>query len=176
MLSSFLPNERLICGDYWQWVVTEPAYPSSAGWFYTLVFKTMGSAPFLITSTPTTNGISHQFEALSTITAPLQPGIYKVSITLTDSTGNRVTQATGEVELVADLASSDPAFDPRTKNEIALQTITDVLSGACSRDVLETIFENTTFKYKTSNELIRLKNYFILEVNRERGIKPGRIL
>ena len=173
-ISSFLPAETLTCGDSWNWSVSLPNYPASDGWVITLVFKAPGIAPISMVSVPDTDNLSHVLLSTSATTATYLPGRYKVQVFITSSDSQRQTVGLTEIELMPDLLSTTSDYDPRTKNELALQAISDVLDGSASREVLEEMFKDAQFKYKSTNELIRLKNYYQMEVNRDRGIKSGR--
>ncbi len=158
-------------GDVWEWSITLSNYPASDNWVLSYILKQAGSDAKTITASVDTDGISHKIKVSDTTS--YLPGKYKISICITSSDEERQTLGITDIELLPDMSTVD---DPRTYNEKCLDAIEQVLAGTASRDILEYTFKDANYKFRSTTELIRLRNYYEQEVNREKGIKSGRIV
>lgn len=154
--------------DTWVWQVVLPAYDSEK---YTLnyAFKRDGLPPFVITSVP--NPLYFDFSVPSSTTTTYAPGLYNVVAYLMEiATGNRTTLGNSQITIKPDLMLGGSA-DPRTHNQIMLDTVNDALDKSAGSDVIEYTVAGTTVK-KSRKELLDLRAHYMKLVRREQG-KPA---
>lgn len=174
-LSIFYPFNYLNAGDSWKWSISLANYSAASGYYLVYVAKKEGLAVKTITSTAADDGVSHKILVSSTDTALYPFGTYTFSVAI-HNVDEKLTLGRKEVEIKPDLATVPSDYDPRTYNKKCYDALSDVLQNNASRDTLETVFKDFTVKYKSYGELLRLYNYFELQVNRENGIKSGRMI
>lgn len=175
-ITELFPIQTLYIGDDWKWSIKLDQYPSASGWVLSYALKRPESATIIITSQQDTDGISHIFNISSTTNAGYLPGVYRAFVYLTSPDSERTTLGSLEVQMVANLATADPSFDTRSHTQKLYDAICLVLEGAVTREYLETTFMDSTFKYKDTASLLRLKHMLKTEIDLENGIKPGRII
>lgn len=176
MISQLFPYTKLSIGDTWSWSIYMSQYPASSGWTLSYVLKLPGAEAKTITAIPDTDGVSHLIKVNAAENGGYLPGRHRAYVYITSSDSDRQTLGSCDLEILPDLASADAAFDPRSYNQICLDTLEAVLQGSCSRDILETTFKDATFKYKSTTELIRLRNYFKQQIDLDSGVRSGRII
>lgn len=174
-LAIFYPFNYLNSGDSWKWTINLPNYSAASGYYLVYVAKKEGLAVKTITSNTAADGVSHSISVSSTDTALYPFGIYTMAVAI-HNVDEKITLGRKEVEVKPDLATVPADYDPRTYNKKCYDALKEVLQNNASRDVLETVFKDFTVKYKSYGELLRLFNYFELQVNRENGIKSGRFI
>lgn len=167
-MKNWIPYNSFESGNTYKFYVKNEQYDSKYyGIKYVFKANNVPAKTFELTRLP--DG-SH-FASISCEDWPAE--LYTCAIYSYNEDGERQTIATFSLTVRPDLATSD---DPRTYNQKCLDAINFVLSGQCSNSYLETVFHNATFKYKTTYEILRLKNYFEREVDKENGINPGRLI
>lgn len=176
MVSEFFPIRKLTIGDQWKWQIRLSQYPSSQ-WTLSYSFKTAGQSPQILTATANPDGIAHDISVSAAVNSLWAPGKYAAYVYITSQDDERQTLGMcAGLEVLPDPATLSADYGTQTYAERCLATLEGVLTGSLSREHLETTFKDASFKYKSTMELIRLREYFQREVRRERGIRDGRIV
>lgn len=173
-LSYFFPYSSLTAGDTWNWSLDLANYAASAGWHLSYTAKKEGQATK--TFITAAEGNNHVFYADSTLTAAFIEGKYVWSVSLISVSLEKLTLGTKIITINPDLSLVSDSYDPRSHNQKCLEALEAVLYKNADRDVLETVFKDYTVKYRSNMELLRLFNYYKLQVDAENGIKSGRII
>jgi hypothetical protein len=166
-MNRLLPYQKIESGNTYTWDIALEKY-SSNEYVLSCVFKTISLEAKTITATQVGTGYRLKLNATD-----WEAGKYKVHFYLTNAELERITIGICDLDVEADLSEVN---DPRSYNQKCLEAIELVLSGSCDNSYLETIFKDSTFKYRSTTELIKLKNHFKILVDLENGIKPGRIV
>jgi len=157
----------LTAGDTWQWTVTLPAYPPSAGW--TLHYAIRGAAPVDVTATPD-GADGYAIAVPAARSAALPGGRYPWAAFVTNAAGERVTVREGAVTIRPNLAG--PSGDQRSHAERMLAAIEGLLQGRVTRDVESYTINGRSLVHLPIAELERLRARYAAEVRQQR--RPGR--
>lgn len=109
------PPSRIIRGDSSSFHVTSTDYPPTDGW--TLTFSLRGAA--VLDQVATVDGSDYLVSLTTTATEALVSGLYGWACYVAKS-GQRVTVERGSLQVLDDLATQSPGYDPRTTAKIAL--------------------------------------------------------
>lgn len=166
----------IIAGDTISWQIALPDYPVTAGW--TLKYNAVGAAgQFALDSSAA--GADHAVAAAKGTTAAYPVGNYTVT-KYVESATERVTLGNFPLQVLPDLAAKTAAFDNRSHAKRVLDAIEAVLEGTASSDQQEFTIDGTTLKRKTVADLLKLRQFYKNEYDREvsaariqQGLGPG---
>lgn len=136
MSTAVLPNLAcaepafIVAGDTAEWQLNLANYQPTA-WVlsYSLRGSEQGQYINFSEVNPAPTGTQHLIQILPAVTILWKPGLYKFQSYVTNaSTTDRVTIGWGDIEIVPDLAISDPA-DPRSYNRQTRDILRAALSG-----------------------------------------------
>ena len=173
-VSYFFPFESLTVGDNWKWTISIQNYPASLGWH--LVYTTKNSTAPSVSFTSTAIGDKHQISVLPAVTDEFLDGIYYCSVVLISPDSERTTLGTKQITIKPDLSKVADDYDPRTYNQKCVDALKSVLYDNADSIVLEEVFHDYTLKTRSNIELLRLLNYYEMQVQKENGEKTGRII
>ena len=158
---------RIVAGDTASWTARLGDYPASAGWVVTYFLSKIGAAAAPIEITSTASGDDHLVEVPATETAAWTPGIYRWTGVATLG-AERHSFGPGTLAVVPDPSQ---AHDARTHAEKSLASIEAALESAVGTATVECELDGVRVR-KDRKELLELREYYRLEVNRERGKSP----
>jgi len=159
----------LMAGDSATWRASLPDYPASAGWSLSYVLI---NAAGKLTIASTADGDDHLVSLESATTAAYPPGRYGYTA-LVSLSGDRIAVGSGSIEILPDVASLD-SLDSRTFAEKTLDALEAVISGKASKDQLQYALNGMSLARYTWDELIKARNYFRGEVQKEQRAKAGK--
>jgi hypothetical protein len=140
MSTATLPNlcgaepACIVAGDTAEWQLDLQLYPATT-WVLSYALRGAQDGQYInFSETPTPPiGTTHLIQLLPAVTIKWIPGLYKFQAYVTNATTtDRVTIGWGDIEIIADLAMSDPA-DPRTYNRQTRDILRAALSGRLPR-------------------------------------------
>jgi hypothetical protein len=118
----------------------------------------------------------HSFAVTGAETAAYAPGLYMVSVRATDGVDVFELES-GQVEILADVASLDAGHDPRVHAEKVLDAIEAVLEGRASKDQQSYTINGRTLVRTSIAELLQLRKTYQDEVAKlKSGGRSRRIL
>lgn len=117
---------QITAGDSLTWVRSLQDYPAGLGWVLHYVLLSQGKTP--ITIDGTAYGDDHLITLTASTTGGWGPAPYRWTAYVTNGT-QRVTLASGAVQVLPDPTKVDASFDPRSENQTILDAITAVLAG-----------------------------------------------
>lgn len=158
-------QKTVIAGDTWQWTVSLPDYPPSAG--YTLKYFLRGPSKLDIAATTATNGSGYAITVPSADTEPLTAGVYAWSMCVFDASSNRTELARGQVEVLADIASAGEGTDGRSWVKRSLDAVRAVLEGRAGRIEREYTINGRQLQLLAPADLIELEGYLAARYRRE---------
>jgi len=144
------------------------AYPAPT-WALTVHLR----GPAQINLEGVADGAGHKFDQAATATTEWTPGTYWFSMRATDGTAVEEV-ATGQLEVLPDLAQVTTAHDGRTQNEIALDAINAVLAKRATQDQQKYTINNRELWRTPIPELIQLQAFYKMAVRREKNAQAGR--
>ena len=165
---NLFPYTKLEAGNTYNWTIELPEYSDST---LSYILKRIGSLPIAVLATK----VDSIFTAKLTTTG-LPEGPYQVNAYMTASNGERSTIGSTTITVMPNLTTQGINYDNRSYNKICLDAIEQTLKGTCANGYLETVFKDTTFKYRSTGELVKLRNHFQQLVNAENGLKDGRVV
>jgi hypothetical protein len=129
--------------------------------------------PAQINLDATADGAGHKLDQLATTTAAWAPGTYWFSMRAAQ--GDDVQEvATGQLEVLPDLAAVNAPHDGRTQNEIALDAINAVLAKRATRDQERYSIHDRELWRTPIPDLIKLQAFYKAAVQREKNRRSGR--
>lgn len=158
---------RIVAGDTASWSTQLGDYPASSGWVLTYYLSKVAAAAAPITVTSTASGAEHLITIAATTTAGYAVGTYHWTAVVTKAS-ERYTVGTGTLEVAPDPSAS---HDPRTHAEKCLASIETALESAVGTATVECELDGVRVR-KDRPELLKLREYYRLEVKRERGRSP----
>lgn len=164
--------DSLIAGDTLDFTKVVADYPANAGWVlkYRLVprFTTPVQAPIELTAT-TVNTTDYRVQATPVATASWTPGAYNW-FRWVEQPGQRQSLGSGQLLVQLNAAAAAQGADNRSQAQIALDAIDAVLANRATVDQQEYSIAGRSLKRMNVAELLKLRAYFKLQVNGERGI------
>jgi hypothetical protein len=159
--------ELLRIGDRWAWRKSLSDYPVAD---YTLTYEAVshGDTPCVISITATDDGTDHLIEVgQATTLSDYEPGVYAWTSFITrDSDSERITLASGTWTVERDPASD--AADPRSTAKKALDDCEAILLQRSGRGDASYTVGDRSLTFKSTTELIELRDYWRREYERER--------
>jgi hypothetical protein len=128
--------------------------------------------PQAITLDATASGTDHLFASTATTTAAWVPGRYWYSLRATKA-GEVREIASGQLQVLADLAAVEDGFDGRSQSEIALDNINAVLSKRATVDQERYRINNRELWRMRVEDLLKLRSFYATQVRREHAKKSG---
>ena len=182
--TDILKPQSYVYGDTWNLEIRADQYPPSKGFVLTLTVIPVADGPsFQVVSNPTVPGTTDQhllaFTGAAVEASGSNPGSFRCQAVITSPTDSTVRKTLGyfDLEIMPDYSLNySEGYDPRSYNVKCLQALELVLANQASRDLLEYTFKDATFKYRTVEEQVKLRNYFQVEVDKEQGKLPGRYI
>ena len=156
-------------GDSINWLLGWGDYPASAGWTLSLTLINHADKETL---TGAASGDSYAVSVAAAVTAAWSAGVYAWAALLTLG-ADRVTAATGQIEVLPDLATLT-THDRRTHAEICLANIEAVIQGKATADNLEYEVNDRRLKKYSWAELLQARAHFKAEVAREQRAASGK--
>jgi hypothetical protein len=105
-------------------------------------------------------------------TAAYKAGLYRWTAVVDDGT-ERVTLASGLVNVLPDPAKTGAGFDPRSHARKTLEAIEAVIEGRATKDQEEYTIGNRSLKRTPTKELLEFRDKYRADVARE-DIAAGR--
>lgn len=155
----------IFAGDTINWLIAVPDYPADGGWTLKYSAVAPGGAFSIVT---TASGSDHlaSVPGLSVDNTPptadivgtdsYAAGSYTLAKYVEHSDGSRVTIATLALEVKANLADQNAAYDNRTIIKKTLDLIEARMAGNTSPDILEKEVDGTRLKYLSPADLLTL--------------------
>ena len=164
--------DSLIAGDTLDFTDVVADYPATAAWVlkYRLVprFTAPVQAPVELTAT-TVNTTDYRVQATPTATAAWTPGTYNW-FRWVEKAGERQSLGSGSLTVQVNPATVAQGADIRSQAEAALDAINAVLANRATVDQQEMSIAGRSLKRMTVDELLKLREHFEGQVNKDRGI------
>jgi len=162
-----IPNfepDLIVAGDTATWRRHFDKYPASDGWVisYALVQQRTG---LQILITGTADGLDHLVNVPAATTAAWSDGDYTGAGFVTLG-ANRFTVWQGTLTIAPDPAGASPG-DLRSHARRVLDAINQVLEGRASQEVLEFTVEGTILRKASVNDLLTLRDRYLVIVRKE---------
>ena len=165
------PTE-VVAGDTWKWKRADLAdYPASA---WTLTYYVSNSSG-KINQAALAEGDAHVVTFAASATAALAAGRYRLEGYVAKD-GERYRVFAGSLKVEPDLTASG-SIDARSHAEKVLDAIEAVLEARATKDQSSYTIEGRTLSRTPIEDLLRLRDVYRNEVNRERAldrIRSGR--
>lgn len=159
---------RLTAGDFWTWIVPAPAAaPGGPVLALAWTIKPEAGGPIVrAAGVPDPEGVRVSFS--SAVTAGFPAGRYAwAALAIEAETGERVTLATGEVEVLPDpLAATG---DTRSAAARILAAIEAAIEGRATEDAESYTIEGRSLARTPVPDLLRLRDSYRAQVRAERG-------
>ena len=165
-------QSKLIVGDSFNMLNTYADYPASAGWTLKTTFTPRASTASKITLTATAEGDSYRTQVAPSTTVNWTAGRYAVHQWV-EKSGQRVTVATGDLDMLPDPNAITPGYDPRSHVEKTLANIELMIEGKATKDVQEYTIGDRQLKHIPLPELLKLRDKYKLELYNERNAKTA---
>lgn len=158
---------RIVAGDTASWTTQLGDYPASAGWVLTYYLSKLGGSTTPITFAATASGDAHLVTVSAATTSAWAVGTYHWTAVVTKA-AERFTIGRGALEIAPD---PSVAHDGRTHAEKCLVSIETALESAVGTATVECELDGVRVR-KDRKELLELREYYRLELKRERGRSP----
>ena len=135
--------------------------------------KLMLRGPSVVDIQATVDGDYFVFTAPATETATWLPGNYWYAVRATSGTDVQELE-NGQTTVLPDMANAPEGYDGRTPAEIALEAIEAVLAKRATMDQERYRINNRELYRTPIADLIKLRDMYRAEVNRERAAKCGK--
>lgn len=166
--------EKLYVGQQWSWNVNYESAKYSDGWLLQIILSKLGAEPYIFNSTEGPIAGNHYFSSEGWDRSEFPTGTFIVTVfaqNLFTGECNICLSNSEEIKILADPTQS--TSDNRSYAKRCLDAIEEVLFNNASKEILEYTFKDSTFKYKSSYELLNMRKYFLDEVRRENGLLNG---
>jgi len=152
-----------------------PDYPPGEGWSlsYSLRILQTGSALDISAST---NGQEYVVTVPKGTTDDWDAGTYAIQGFVSNGT-SRFQVYDGFIEALPNLSAIESTVDLRSHARKVLDNIEAVLEGRATHDVLESHIGETTFRRLTPGQLMQMRNYYMVELDKEERqarVKAGK--
>ena len=165
-MNDIVPN-IITAGVSFRACTTQPAF--GEGWALFLYLR----GPASIDIEATRSASTYEFTADPATTAEWAPGAYAYTIRATD--GVEVVEVqSGRVKIAADIAAAGEGFDDRSHARKTLEAIEAVIEKRASMDQERYRINNRELYRTPIAELLRLRNTYRAEVQREDAKASGR--
>lgn len=151
---------KVVAGDTVQWTRDLSDYPASE---YTLTYALV-NASGQITITASADGDTH---AVSEDTSDWDAGTYRWQSYVTKDSV-RTTLETGTIEVKTDFASATSGYDDRSHVKKTLDALEAVIAGKATKDQLSSSVAGVSVSRLSPDELIRWRDLYKAEWNREK--------
>lgn len=135
--------------------------------------KLMLRGPSVVDIQATVDGDYFVFTAPATETANWLPGNYWYAVRATSGTDVQELESS-QTTVLPDMANAPEGYDGRTPAEIALEAIEAVLAKRATMDQERYRINNRELYRTPIADLIKLRDMYRAEVNRERAAKCGK--
>jgi hypothetical protein len=173
MTNSCVPYQ-IIAGDTLEWTASYSDYPASA-WTLTYYFRgLLGS--FDITAAQVGATDSYIISEAIATTVNFVAGDYEWEAYVGDGS-ERFRVDCGKSVVTASLSTQSAGYDPRSDNEKILDSITAVLQGKASQDVLSYSINGRSLTKMGFEDLVKTQNHYkwLVELeNRNKRFKQGK--
>jgi hypothetical protein len=160
----------LQAGDTISWTESSADYPPSGGW--TLAFSLQMPDRTPITITGTASGTSYAISVSPSTSKGWLPGTYSWQAYVYKGTPpaftDRITLATGEIEIIADISQATSQNDFRSTARKNYEMITAALSGDGSPYVQSYSIGGRSLSKYSRAELIKERSFWKTEWDKER--------
>jgi hypothetical protein len=145
-----------------------PDYPPSEAWAlsYSLRLLETGTAYDI---SATTSGQEFVVNVSKTITIDWSAGTYAIQGHVTDGT-SRFQVYDGFIEALPDVSTIEDSVDLRSHARKVLENIESVLEGRATNDVLDSHIGETSFRRLTPQQLMDMRNKYLIELQKEEAI------
>jgi hypothetical protein len=150
-----LPS-RLYAGDSLERQFELPEYPASDGWVLRFVLVSAGAQ---ITFSTVASGAAHALSINSAVSGTWVAGRYRWQ-TYVERLAQRTTLATGEIEILPDLAAATAGLDTRTHVRRTLDNIEAVIEGRASSAVASYQIAGRELRHIPIPELLELRDRY----------------
>jgi hypothetical protein len=157
---------QITAGDSLSWVRSLTGYPAGLGWVLHYVLLSQGKTPISFASTPA--GDDHQVDLAAATTATWGAASYRWTAFVTNGT-QRVTLASGAIQVLPDPTQATAATDPRSENQIILDAITAVLAGELTNPLAKYRINGREAERYSRMELLKLQTIYKHRVAVETG-------
>jgi hypothetical protein len=154
----------IVAGDTASWLTQLEDYPAPS-WVLTYYLARNGAAPTAVAAAA--DGLSHLVTIPAATTSAYVVGAYHWTAIVTKGT-ERFTVGRGTMQVDPDPSTT---HDPRTHGEKCLASIETALESAVGTATVECELDGVRVR-KDRKELLELREYYRLEVRRERGKSP----
>ncbi len=155
----------IVPGDTISWISNFTAYNSSD---YTLSWAIRGNSSLDLIAVPYGNDFKTTITAIESET--LTPGQYYYQAFLSDSDGDRVLIGSGQIQVVANLATATAPFDGRSEAQKLLDSVTAaILAITEGGAVKEYQIKDRKFTKQDLPELIKWRDKLKVEIAREQA-------
>lgn len=166
--------ECLTAGDSASWEITDTDYPASSGWAMTYAFRRAGFPT--VTITPTGSGAKFTAALTTSNTNLMESGVWYWQRYVTKDS-ERITRGSGRINILANYATADAGFDPRSMVKRTLDAIEATLSDTASREERQLVVDGMSLEVRDVGQLIQLRDKYQAlyqqELNSER-LAQGR--
>lgn len=162
-----IPNQ-ITAGLTFETRLKKSGFPP-AQWSATLMLR----GPSVVDIQATVDGDYFVFTAPATETANWLPGNYWYAVRATSGTDVQEMES-GQTAVLPDMANAGAGYDGRTPAEIALEAIEAVLAKRATMDQERYRINNRELYRTPIADLIKLRDMYRAEVNRERAAKCGK--
>ena len=160
-----------IAGDTVKWEILLPEYPASEGW--TLKYALI-NAHAVISLISTTEGASHVIDIHANISKTYTPGTYYwQSFVENANASERYSINTGTMEIITSYDTDTPK-DVRSKVQQIYEALEATIQGRADSAQLSRRVGDRQLQYMSAAELIKWRNFYKNEYNKELGIGGKR--
>jgi hypothetical protein len=147
----------LTAGDSLKLQFELPDYSATAGWVLSFVLV---SATGQITITSSASGAAHAVSVSPATSSAWAPGRYRWQAYVAKGTTDRVTLASGQVDILPNLATATAGLDTRTHVRRTLDAIEATIEGRASADVLSYQIAGRELRKIPLTELLELRDRY----------------
>jgi hypothetical protein len=160
--------EQITAGLDFQTVVCSPAFPATS-WTLNAVIR----GPQQINLTASADGTDFVISALAATTETWTPGTYWYSLRVTNGTSTQEI-GTGQLTVIADLATVTAPYDGRSQFQIALDAIDAVIAKRATVDQQRYKINERELWRTPVAELLTLRAYYATKVRQEIAKANGK--
>lgn len=158
--------ERLSAGDTWQWTRTFGDYPAST-WTLNYFLAVEGAGANPITFEATADGDTFAITVAAATTAAYAAGSYQWTAYATDGSERRRVDE-GRLEILANVATADDTYDPRSHAQKILDALEALILGRTTKDVNQYAIGGRQLTKMAPEELRTWRSFYQTEVRKEK--------
>jgi len=167
--------KNIVAGDTVSWNETIDGYPSgeyTAKFLFIPYRANAGANVFSVSGTQGAGANEHLFAISNTSSAGIIPGLYKGSLSISQS-GFRTTVVT-DIELAILPNPETITAYPKTQAEITLDNVNTAIEKVLKTGVATLTVNGRTIEYTSPKDLFELKKFYEDEVKTEKEKISGR--